>query len=607
MTPEHSAARSDRRLVRMSVDGDRDAFAELARRYEGRVYAVAYARTLDHGVSQDIAQETLLRAYVRLRSLREPDRFAGWICRIAFSITHDHLRHARWETPVDHREALQDEPTPTVPQEELGRQHDIASLTRAALLTLPESLRVPVVMRHMDGASIPEIAESLAISPKNTRRRLERGMAALRQYFARSGKAPLAEDVLASHGLAAPVGLDLVGRVMEGLSAGTMHAGPSHAIPPAKLAASAAAGTFLAAALVVVSASAFDARQTRRAGIPDGDVGRTRALAGRTIHVTYYSPRALELPSPVVGYSDASAGPPDGYWSGARILAVKSVRGGTRIVVMNADGTGERALTDGVGSDEQPTWAPDGQTVYFASTRDRLGEPPREGLAPTDVWAMDADGSDRRKLTRGPGTSRYPAVSPDGRKVVFQSDRTGYLKLFTMNADGTDVRQITFGATCDQAPVWSPDGRAIAFHSISDRFSTTDHYDIYAMNPDGSGLRNLTQTPWNDHGAVWTPDGTRIVFFSYRDEDDEIYVMDADGTNHRRLTYTPGPDGGPRISPDGAKILFTSARDGTTQLYMMDLDGAAQERVSQGLAAYGQASWSPAPSPRTDILASAVQ
>ncbi|MAF11812.1 hypothetical protein CMK11_15300 [Candidatus Poribacteria bacterium] len=218
---------SDRRLVRRCVDGDRDAFAELARRYEGRVYAIAYARTLDSVASQDVTQDALLTAYVKLRSLREPDRFGAWISRIAFSRSQDHLRHARWETPVDHRDAMKDEPASSIPQEESGRREDIAGLTRDALRALPEMLRVPVVMRHMDGASIPEIAESLAISPKNARRRLERGMAALRRYFERSGKAALAEDVLASHGLAFPVSADLVGRLMGSVSTREMHAGPS--------------------------------------------------------------------------------------------------------------------------------------------------------------------------------------------------------------------------------------------------------------------------------------------------------------------------------------------------------------------------------------------
>jgi len=352
MTPEQSAARPDRRLVRMSVDGDRDAFAELARRYEGRVYAIAYARTLDHMAAEDVAQETLLRAYVRLRSLREPARFGGWISRIAFSCSQDHLRRARWETPVDHREAMQDEPIPTVaqppvPQDEFGRQEDIAQLTRAALLTLPEALRVPVVMRHMDGASIPEIAESLCIAPKNVRRRLERGMSALRQYFARSGKASLAEDVLASHGLAFPVSVDLVSRVVEGMSAHTMQTDPSHAIPTAKVAASATAGVFLATALIVLSASAIDARQTRRAGVPNGDVGITAAALRDVVSVTFYAPRALDLPSQAVPTRNASGRAADGHWSGARILAVKSGGGGTEIVVMNADGSDERVLTDG--------------------------------------------------------------------------------------------------------------------------------------------------------------------------------------------------------------------------------------------------------------------
>ncbi|MEO2005085.1 MAG: hypothetical protein ABGY41_13410, partial [Candidatus Poribacteria bacterium] len=248
-----------------------------------------------------------------------------------------------------------------------------------------------------------------------------------------------------------------------------------------------------------------------------------------------------------------------------------------------ADGSDERVLTDGVGSAEQPAWAPDGQTVYFTSTRGRLAGPLRDGLAQTDVWSTSVDGSDLRKLTRGRGGARYPAVSPDGHTVVFQSARTGEFKLFTMTSNGADVRQVMFGTTCDQRPVWSPDGKQIAFESSGDRFSTTVPYDIHVMNADGSGLRNVTQTPWNDHGGAWTPDGSRIVFFPYRDGNDEIYSMNANGTDHRRLTHSAGSDGGPRISPDGAKILFSSNRDGTPVH-----DEPGRDRAAARVAGHGQ-------------------
>ncbi len=138
-----------------------------------------------------------------------------------------------------------------------------------------------------------------------------------------------------------------------------------------------------------------------------------------------------------------------------------------------------------------------------------------------------------------------PAWSPDGRKIVFWSDRDGQDvrprndELYVMNADGSGVRRLTRNPAQDLFPAWSPDGEKIAFASARD-----GNGEIYVMRADGSGVRRLTHAAVADDSfgpkATWSPDGTRIAFDSYRSVPSgarfEIYVINVDGSRKRRLT-----------------------------------------------------------------------
>jgi TolB protein len=133
-------------------------------------------------------------------------------------------------------------------------------------------------------------------------------------------------------------------------------------------------------------------------------------------------------------------------WSpdGRRIAFVSDRNGAPHIFVMDPEGANVRQLTNG-GVQTQPRWSPKGDTIIFTT---------RQGTH--DLWAVRADGSNPRRLTSGPGDNQGPSWAPNGRHIVFQSNRQGAWQLFAMLADGSEQIQITRGPAEHTSPSWSP-------------------------------------------------------------------------------------------------------------------------------------------------------
>jgi len=103
-----------------------------------------------------------------------------------------------------------------------------------------------------------------------------------------------------------------------------------------------------------------------------------------------------------------------------------------------------------------PDFSPAGDRIAFTTTPNPF--------TPADIATIDRDGAGLRLLTADPAADRYPAYSPDGRRIVFLSDRSGVFQVWIMDADGHDQRQLTFDAAPkDQVPDWSPVGSKIAY------------------------------------------------------------------------------------------------------------------------------------------------
>src|SRR5262245_30042755 len=196
---------------------------------------------------------------------------------------------------------------------------------------------------------------------------------------------------------------------------------------------------------------------------------------------------------------------------------------------MNADGTNRRRVTRYPLADQVPDWSPDGKRLAFHS-RDFDGD--------FEIAVVNADGSGRRRLTQDTFDDTEPAWSPDGRAIAFSSNRDGDFEIFVMNADGTGSRQLTHNSIDDGEPAWSPNGRTIAFTSIAQKQSLTVSAacellgvaailgikvrpSVFRMNADGRAARRLAPRAC---GPTWTADGKEVGFVSDVAGNSEIYV-----------------------------------------------------------------------------------
>jgi serine/threonine-protein kinase len=193
-------------------------------------------------------------------------------------------------------------------------------------------------------------------------------------------------------------------------------------------------------------------------------------------------------------------------------------------------------------------------------------------------------------LLRSPGSDDFgPGWSADGSQIAFTTNRAGNNEIYAMNADGSNLRRLTNHPADDYGPAWSPDGLLIAFHS-----NRGGNFEIWVMNSaDGSNLRRLTNSPGIDADPTWSHDGTKIAFFSNRSNSPGIYVMDVNGGNVKRLTPAGLEGSDPAWSPDGTQIVFTVPVNRQPTLYIMNADGVNPHPLLQEGQADDQAAWSP--------------
>jgi TolB protein len=264
--------------------------------------------------------------------------------------------------------------------------------------------------------------------------------------------------------------------------------------------------------------------------------------------------------------TDTVAGYPFGAWSpdGSRVAFLSGSFGEGQLLVIEADGSGESHVTDIEA--RAPEWSPDGAKLVFEAV---------EG----GIFTVGADGSGLVELA---SDGHGPMWSPDGTRIVFFAEVDGNADVYLMDANGSNRSRVTSDPAADVSPAWSPRGDRIAF--VSERHDNTD---LYVIDPDVAHEIRLTDAPVPDEAFAWDPSGDRIAYVSYRHGakpedigigDAEVFVVDVRTGEESNLSRDPAWDGDPDWSPDGTRIVFTRRTD-HGEIYVMRSDGSGQERL----------------------------
>jgi len=260
-------------------------------------------------------------------------------------------------------------------------------------------------------------------------------------------------------------------------------------------------------------------------------------------------------------------------------------------------------ISTGKGRTTCSYYLPDMQHILYASTHLSMDTCPATAYVKGkylwnvypeyDIFISDLQGNITKQLTNTYGYDAEATVSPKGDKIVFTSDRSGDLELWTMNIDGTNLKQVTHGLGYDGGAFFSPDGTKLVFRAsrpqtdeevkeykdyLAQHLVAPVNMEIYTCNVDGSDLKQITHLGKANWAPYFLPKGDKIIFSSNHHSDKgydfQLYVINTDGTGLTRITNESKFNAFPMFSPDGKKLIFSSNRNngGTrdTNLFIAD-------------------------------------
>jgi TolB protein len=265
------------------------------------------------------------------------------------------------------------------------------------------------------------------------------------------------------------------------------------------------------------------------------------------------------------------------------------------IYIINLDGTGLTRLTADDASDHSsPAFSPDGTQIAYVS-----GE---KGAVHRAVYVMDADGSNKRRLSRPKGEWNFkdmsPGFPPDGERVV--ATRTYFppcsIVFFPLSGGEEEIFKLKIRDAWQRerpddyvgpgpwgdvsAPAFTADGLKIAYRVTPNCSGSL----LWIVDADGSGARLLAKD--NPYSHVFSPDGKKLAFFTWTEEGKDIAVINADGTGRRQLTKGDRDSFSPSFSPDGKKIIYESSvrseeKHVAADIYIMNADGSGPRALTQ--------------------------
>ena len=214
-----------------------------------------------------------------------------------------------------------------------------------------------------------------------------------------------------------------------------------------------------------------------------------------------------------------------------------------------------------------PAFSPDGKKIAFGLFRVGPGG---------DIWMVDADGKNATQLTTDPATDNVPSWFPEGDRVLFLSDRDSqYMRLWsTTLVGGRDQFLIDLGPGIEYARL-SPDGKRVAFNS-----KKSGNINIWTASLDGGPPTQLTFDKELAGFPCWSPDGQFLAFEMKRGDDNYLMIVPSAGGTPTQLTLENGLSWPHDWSPDGDKILFAGQRNGIWNIYWVSRRTKVQKQLT---------------------------
>ena len=235
-------------------------------------------------------------------------------------------------------------------------------------------------------------------------------------------------------------------------------------------------------------------------------------------------------------------------------------------------------LTETLGYDAEGSWSPDGQLIAFTSNRrgyeGTLTEEEKKNfdIDPAylnDIYLMNTDGSDVRRLTSAPGYDGGPFFSPDGQRICWRrfSPNGALAEVWTMNIDGSDQRQLTRLGSMSWAPFYHPSGEYLIFTTNRHGFS---NFELYLIDVEGKSTPvRVTHTNGFDGLPVFTPDGNQLVWTTNRTaaKRSQLFVADWNHDRARELLALTNSDRVAAQAQDSPVRVAASSRRQSTSAF----------------------------------------
>ncbi len=266
-----------------------------------------------------------------------------------------------------------------------------------------------------------------------------------------------------------------------------------------------------------------------------------------------------------------------------RIAYLSRVGNNKEIFVVDFDGENLRKLTDDKTVILTPAWSPDGSWIVYTSFAEHN---------PDLVMVRSTGQLKRRTLLKLPGLNAAPSWGPGGNQIalVLSKDQNSEIYVLEKNYG---LKRMTRHFNIDTSPTWSPDGKKIAFTSDRSGTGSPQIYILDVDKGDAGGVKRISfGSTYNDNPA-WSPDGDKIAYTSRVGRQFQIKVYDLNTHKSEQFTVESGSNEQPAWSPDGRFIVYRNRDGGKEQIFIKSLQGGKPRQLSFADGGGYSPAWSP--------------